>query len=730
MNTPMLSVIIPVCNVEKYLPECLDSALSQTLKDLEIICVDDGSTDSSGSILDAYARKDVRVRVLHKTNAGFGQTMNCGLKMATGKYVAFLESDDFIVKDAYAALVARADECGADIVKADYFEVRGEPCAYQMTPRHMLGRLELYGRNLCPREEPYLFYVPMMNQMGIFRRDFLRNNRILHNETPGASYQDMGFWFQAFCLAKSVHYMGQPFYCYRKDNPNSSMNNMKKAACIRDEYRFMWQFLERHADLLSWVAPIYYHRLFGSFLFRYNNLTSYLKPRFLMDVFREELIVCTARVSFSNERFTPSERMKLRQIIDVPDVFLTESLVKEKINDDLLVSYCLAERRANAMAHALNLQKRALAENSGDEPSTIKVSVVVPVYNVAAYLDKCLESLCRQTLKEIEIICVDDGSTDRSHDRLTVFAARDARLQVLTQENCGQSVARNRGLDVAVGKYVYFVDADDWLANDRVLEELYAAAERNQTDALYFDARSVVEGGCHAEGGHISENTYLRKHDYVGCKTGIALLSEFIMHNEYRVPPTMVFLRRQFLTDQHIRFYEGVIYEDNIFSMQCALAARRALHLPCVYYMRRLHDGSTMTLKSSFKNLYGYLTCYIQLYVLQIQYGHDETASRAIASQLTACRYQVRRLTAEMKDARTLASRILSPTEYDVYSRLIGAVATRPVAKAPTRCTARAVPCGGREHPGSSIVRRGLKCLSDNGFLYTVGDIFGRLSWR
>lgn len=729
MNTPMLSVIIPVCNVEKYLPECLDSALSQTLEGLEVICVDDGSTDSSGSILDAYAQKDVRVRVLHKTNAGFGQTMNCGLKMATGKYVAFLESDDFIVKEAYAALVVRADECGADIVKADYFEVRGEPNAYQMTPRHMLGRTELYGRNLCPRDVPYLFYVPMMNPMGIFRRDFLQKNRILHNETPGASYQDMGFWFQAFCLAKSVHYMDQSFYCYRKDNPNSSMNNMKKAACVRDEYRFMWQFLERHADLLPWVAPIYYHRLFGSFLFRYNNLTSYLKPRFLMDVFREELIACMARASFSDERFTDSERMKLRQIIEVPDVFLTDSLSKVKINEDLMVAYCKAEQHANAMAHALSLQRGTQAEDSGAESSSVKVSVVVPVYNVAAYLGKCLESLCRQTLKEIEIICVDDGSTDRSHDTLMAFAARDARLRVLTQENCGQSVARNQGLDIAVGKYVYFVDADDWLASDCALEELYVAAERNQTDVLYFDARCVVEDGCHGESGHIGADTYIRKHVYVGCKTGIALLSEFIAYNEYRVSPAMVFLRRRFLIVQNIRFCEGIIYEDNIFSMRCALAAQHALHLPCAYYMRRLHPGSTMTSKPSFKNIYGYLTCYIQLYVLQIKYGHEEAADRAIASQLTACRYQVRRLTAEVKDARTLARRILTPVEYDIYTRMIGVTAARPGAKTSVNI-AQAVPRGERESPSSSIFRRGWRCLSDNGFLYTVGNIVGRLSWR
>ena len=121
---PILSILIPVFNTRRYLAESLDSACGQTLRDIEIICLDDGSTDGSAEILDECAERDGRLKVVHKPNTGFGDTMNVGLAQAQGKYVAFLESDDFIGRDAYAELVAAAEKSGAEIVKGNYFEFR------------------------------------------------------------------------------------------------------------------------------------------------------------------------------------------------------------------------------------------------------------------------------------------------------------------------------------------------------------------------------------------------------------------------------------------------------------------------------------------------------------------------------------------------------------------------------------------------------------------------------
>lgn len=126
-NNVKVSIIIPVYNVEKYLRECLDSALNQTLKEIEIICVNDGSTDSSVDILKEYSLKYSRVKIISKKNSGYGNTMNVGIKAAQGEYINFLESDDLIEADMLETLynIAQKDE-EIDIIKGDYYEYFGE----------------------------------------------------------------------------------------------------------------------------------------------------------------------------------------------------------------------------------------------------------------------------------------------------------------------------------------------------------------------------------------------------------------------------------------------------------------------------------------------------------------------------------------------------------------------------------------------------------------------------
>jgi glycosyltransferase involved in cell wall biosynthesis len=115
-----VSIIIPTYNVEQYLKECMDSVVNQTLKDIEIICVDDGSTDSSGKILDEYAQKDSRIKVIHKENGGYGKAMNLGIDNATGEYIGIVEPDDYVELDMYKSLYNAAKEHDVDLVKADF----------------------------------------------------------------------------------------------------------------------------------------------------------------------------------------------------------------------------------------------------------------------------------------------------------------------------------------------------------------------------------------------------------------------------------------------------------------------------------------------------------------------------------------------------------------------------------------------------------------------------------
>ena len=112
---PVVSLLIPIYNVERYLPECLDSAIGQSLGDIEIICINDGSTDSSPDIIAQYAAKDPRIKVIDKPNSGYGCSMNMGLHAASGDYIGILESDDFFDPDALETLCDAALKSGADV---------------------------------------------------------------------------------------------------------------------------------------------------------------------------------------------------------------------------------------------------------------------------------------------------------------------------------------------------------------------------------------------------------------------------------------------------------------------------------------------------------------------------------------------------------------------------------------------------------------------------------------
>lgn len=121
MNSPLVSISVPVYNVESYLPKCLDSLISQTLKDIEIILVDDGSTDSSGRICDQYASKDDRIRVIHKENGGLASARQAALEVACGEYFCACDADDWVEPNMYDLMYNKAKEINADVVSCDYF---------------------------------------------------------------------------------------------------------------------------------------------------------------------------------------------------------------------------------------------------------------------------------------------------------------------------------------------------------------------------------------------------------------------------------------------------------------------------------------------------------------------------------------------------------------------------------------------------------------------------------
>ncbi len=273
----LISVLVPIFNVEKYLRECLDSIVTQSYNNLEIICVNDGSTDGSLSILKVYEENDSRVVVVNKENSGYGKSMNIALRMAKGKYVAIVESDDFIEKNMIENLVMIAEQENAEVVRANYYLYTklGGDKFYEYFNNCT------YNSIIEPVNEPYLFFNGTWLWTSLYRLDFLRKNDINFNETPGASYQDIAFTLKVLSCAKRVWLLPGAYLHYRIDNLNASIHSKSKAYCVFDEFDELWRFLDERPEERDLVAKFITYFMVKSYDYQYRGIADKFKRGFV-----------------------------------------------------------------------------------------------------------------------------------------------------------------------------------------------------------------------------------------------------------------------------------------------------------------------------------------------------------------------------------------------------------------------------------------------------------------
>lgn len=321
MHAPKISVVVPVYNVENFLRPCLDSAKNQTLEDIEVICVDDGSTDSSGAILDEYAAEDPRFIVIHKENGGYGKAMNTGLDHARGKYFCILESDDLIMPDTYEILYKAAEQFGADVVRSDYFDLTTKNGKINLVAKQLSRDFSYYYRLICPNREKEVYSFVMHNWTGIYNREFLEKHQIRYNETPGASYQDNGFYFLVFAQTEKLVYVPRPCYCYRIDNPGSSIHDKSKVYTMAQEYAFIRAFLAAHPEFEQDVLPAYYSRLFRAHYQTYMRIDKEFKREYC-ELMRKDMIEARDAHLLDTGLLVGRERELLMYLLESVDTFL------------------------------------------------------------------------------------------------------------------------------------------------------------------------------------------------------------------------------------------------------------------------------------------------------------------------------------------------------------------------------------------------------------------------
>ncbi|MDX9814012.1 MAG: glycosyltransferase [Sulfurimonadaceae bacterium] len=338
-NIPKISILVPIYNVEKYLDECLASIVHQTLKDIEIICINDGSTDSSLEIIQKYMQNDPRIKLIDKPNSGYGDSMNQGLSTARGEYVGIIESDDIAKRKMFKSLYNLAKKNNfPDIIKSNYFEY------FDLT--NELRFKQNIPKNLCekyfkPLKKTKIFESAPSIWSAIYKNKFLKRFNINFLSTSGASYQDTSFNFKALYFASSMYCTSEAFLKYRQDNINSSVNNKEKVFYVCDEFNEIEKTIKKDFK----IKPIVVKMKFSSYWWNYNRLAEEYRDIFLTK-FKDELI--KDKLYIKQKLFTKEIYILLTKLLNSKSSFKEE--VQHRKNKHL-------NSKAKKIISKMNLEK-------------------------------------------------------------------------------------------------------------------------------------------------------------------------------------------------------------------------------------------------------------------------------------------------------------------------------------------------------------------------------------
>ena len=522
---PKVSIIIPMYNASVFLPQCLDSVLGQTLAEIEVLCIDDCSTDDTRAVTEHYAASDGRLRVISMpTNSGPSAARNEGMRQAQGDYLGFVDSDDWVDVDYFEYLLNLAVQHEADQVLHTSFvreyRHRSQPVrwTYEEYPSEGLITDNAYCANslYCM---PYarLISRELVERCGLSFPIELR----MHEDD---------FFHRTACLAARRCVVGSgPLYHYR--NTEGSLSNTNDSP-IRHRLRLLRALRDYYGEGIC--QSTFRLRLFGRMLYSQITAEDYSEVKLYLQELRPYLAQSGAFCS-------DFDRYAMTHIRESQ----SHAELMKRMGADPWVRYQTLQRIRNNM--------------------NIVVSVIIPVYNTGRYLTRCLESVCGQSLRNIEIICVNDASSDESLIILRQFAAEDNRIRIIDlPQNAGVSHARNIGIEAARGQYIYFIDSDDWLDAD-YLETMVRTMETQQTDII-INTSFVNE---------FDDPAKKQYSNFDFCsKTGEMMEARTLQR---MFPPSICLrlYRRSLLTEQGIRFPMIKGGEDIFFAYACDLVVGR-----------------------------------------------------------------------------------------------------------------------------------------------------------
>lgn len=549
-KSPRISFIVPAYNIETYLAACLDSLLALSVAK-EIIVVNDGSTDNTAAIMQDYADRYAEIKTVTQANQGVSGARNAGLSQASGDWLLFVDGDDVMINDSdLNVLLDYAESNQLDLLKGLY--LLSIPDVPPMVKQPVLAAVAQGQKAIISSLDfaEQAFGTHYFAHIGCYfiRRTTLKRLNLAF-VSPMPMCEDMLFVYQL--LSSNVKMAEVPFVFYHYQKRENSLS----------------------------TAPISIEKTNGKAYF-----LDYLQA---------------ISVHYPPTRHFDYVRDKLRSIITQNHSVLRSQGVDKALLEQqpyfkwLLTSTQFADYQAKEAALAEQQAGRGYYFNPNAEkndrtfsallpkPPEIDISFIVPIYNVEKWLPTCLESILAEKVRK-EIILIDDGSTDNSLLIALNYAVRNEEIVLVRSKNEGLSAARNKGIKLARGNYVHFVDADDYLINQNLAELLQQAVE-NDAQIANMQYRSL-----------------LRTSTLLTSEYGLPLVNHravdfyplLLAHNTQMVWKYLI--KRSFLEKHQLMFEEGVFAEDVAFSCKLFLSDPNAKviesDLLCYYYRER--DGS------------------------------------------------------------------------------------------------------------------------------------------
>ena len=540
---PRISIIIPIYNVNKYLRECIDSIINQTLKTIEIICVNDGSTDNSLEIIKEYIY-DNRIIIINKNNSGYGDSMNQGLNIASGEYIGIVESDDFIDINMFENLYKLTKKGDIDIIRSNFY------LYWEKNKKEALNfkiLKNLYNKIFNPMELQNIFLVQPSIWAGIYKKLFLIKNNIKFLTTPGASYQDTSFFYKTLYKANKIFCTKKAFYYYRQTNSNSSVNNntLNKVIFAHIELNEIENFIKKDIKL-------------------YNKNQRYFNTKKIMTLL------------WNLNRVDKKKQYNKILYKEIYEILKSDNYIHEQFNNFEI----------NFLNHLKNNGEKRTSKIFLYSPKekNPQISVIIPIYNCEKYIKECLSSLIKQTFKNFEIICINDGSNDDTLKILKKFEAKDERIIIFNQNNSGPGIARNIGMKKSKGEYLIFLDSDD-IFKKTMLEELYIKIKENDSDVVICNSQNFEKKKWWKK---FYEKNYLINDNIIKQKTFSSLDIEKDFFNLFIWWPWDKLYKKKFIENLGIEYQNLKSSEDLFFIAASVIAAKKISYLDKILINHRI----------------------------------------------------------------------------------------------------------------------------------------------